>query len=158
MVLCMLYIRTKLVGFLWVTLSASLLTGCMFFGTPPESTKDQCNRFTVVMQQVFNGTRVASGKYDREALTSFTNASQNAARTISTQNPFNDPQLRIFQDNFVKLFQNYANAGQSLVKVDFQPQDGFASLNTLKQNIPNEKPLFESFNNYCRAQGYTVNL
>ena len=158
MVLCMLYIRTKLVGFLWVTLSASLLTSCMFFGTPPESTKDQCNRFTVVMQQAFNGTRVVSGKYDREALTSFTNASQNAVRTISTQNPFNDQKLKEFQNNFANLFQKYADAGQSLFKTDFQPKDGFASLNTLKQNIPTEKPLFESFNNYCRAQGYTVNL
>jgi hypothetical protein len=151
----MLHIRKKTFRSLLVMAIAFVLTGCP---TPPESTKDQCNRFTVVMQQMFNSTRVSSGKYDRESLTKFTQASQDAAKTISTQAAFNEPQLRGFQDNFVKLFQNYANAGQNLVKKDFQPKDGFASINTLKQNIPTEKPLFEAFNNYCRAQGYTVNL
>jgi hypothetical protein len=151
----MLLIRKKLFSPLLVIAIAFVLTGCP---PAPESTKDQCNRFTAVMQQVFNSTRVNSGKYDRESLTKFTQASLDAAKTVSTQAPFNDPQLHGFQNNFVNLFQKYADAGQNIVKNDFQPKDGFASLNTLKQNIPTKKPLFESFNNYCRAQGYTVNL
>jgi len=145
----MLYIRQKLSSPLFVMAIASFLSSCT---PPPESTKDQCNRFTKVMQQAFNDTRVISGKYDREALSEFKNASQNTVRNISTQKPFNDQKLLEFQKKFVTLFQNYANAGQNIVKNDFQPKDAFGSLNTLKKNITDEEPLFESFNSYCRAQ------
>ncbi|BAY27516.1 hypothetical protein NIES2100_73410 [Calothrix sp. NIES-2100] len=136
-----------------------LLAGC---GDKTESTKDQCQRFTQVMQTVVdeNQKLKQSSKFDKETLTKFINISQKAAKIIKNQPQFNDKSLVNFQSKFINLYNKYTVAGSNILKpakIDINTDNRYSSLNIIKLSIPEEQNLLISFNDYCKPHGFKIN-
>ncbi|MBO3460169.1 hypothetical protein G7B40_000300 [Aetokthonos hydrillicola Thurmond2011] len=141
-----------------ITVSAFVLASC----NQAESTKDQCQRFTQVMQTVVDETQAfkQNSKFDRDALSQFINITEKSGREITSQTAFNDKSLITFQEKFSSLYDNYTSAGSDILKLNkivSNPQIGYNSLKKIRQSVLEEKELLTSFNKYCEPQGFKIN-
>ena len=156
----MFHFQVKYLNLFPALASIFLIAGC---NPPPESTKDQCQRFVQVMQIVVNERQTFKNnpKFDRDTLSLFKDFADKSVKSIKDQPQFNDNSLINYQGQFSKLYKQYNSAGSNLFKsgnVEKNPTIGYASLNLIQQSIPEEKKLITDFNSYCNAHGFQVKI
>lgn|GEM_PF-6081043 len=156
----MFHFQVKYLNLFPALASIFLIAGC---NPPPESTKDQCQRFVQVMQIVIDKRQTFKNnpKFDRDTLSSFQKFAHESVKSIDEQSLFNDNLLFDYKDKFSELYGKYNSAGSNLLepgKVEKNPKIGHDSLNSIQQSLPKERKLITDFNSYCNAHGFQVKI
>ncbi|MBD2195245.1 MULTISPECIES: hypothetical protein [Calothrix] len=136
-----------------------ILSSC---GAQVESTRDQCQRFTQVLQTVVDENQKFKqiNQFDRDSLLQFIKIATKSAAAIENQPVFNDKFLVNFQKHLISLYKTYNYAGSNILKpsnTNTKGETRYSSLNILKQSLAEEKEILISFNDYCNAHGFKIN-